>query len=336
MRGIRKHFGRVEVLCDVSLNVAAGEFVTLLGPSGCGKTTLLRILAGLERADGGAVVLGNRDITSLPANRRPINTVFQSYALFPHLSVFENVAFGLRARGVSGTEVRRRVDAVLALLQIDEFAARLPHQLSGGQKQRVALARALVNEPAVLLLDEPMSALDAKLRGQLQLELRSLQRRLGKMFILVTHDQDEAMTVSDRILVMRAGRIEQHGSPREVYQRPCNQFVAEFLGAANLIPAAHHNGVVRTELGDLHARTSPTWQQGTLAIRPERINVVRDKPVCNGVQGRVRELIYCGPHVELFIEPGALRVQTPSANGLRPGDMVWLELPADALEVLSD
>ncbi|MBA3847840.1 MAG: ATP-binding cassette domain-containing protein, partial [Planctomycetes bacterium] len=193
--GVRKRFGQVAVLDDVGFAAARGEFVTLLGPSGCGKTTLLRIVAGLERADAGRVLVHGRELTSEPPDRRPVNTVFQNYALFPHLSVADNVAFGLRARRVADADVRRRVADALALLRIDELAGRRPDQLSGGQKQRVAVARALVNEPAVLLLDEPMSALDAQLRGELQLELRRLQRRLGTTFVLVTHDQEEAMTV---------------------------------------------------------------------------------------------------------------------------------------------
>ncbi|MBA3710681.1 MAG: ATP-binding cassette domain-containing protein [Planctomycetes bacterium] len=237
VQGVDKRFGTTEVLRDAEVDVRPGEFVTLLGPSGCGKTTLLRIVAGFELPDRGSVVLDGVDITRLPANRRPVNTVFQSYALFPHLSVFENVAFGLRARGVAEAEVVARVGEAMDLLRFAELRDRRPHQLSGGQRQRVALARALVNRPDVLLLDEPMSALDARLRAEVQLELKRLQRRLGTTFVLVTHDQDEAMVVSDRILLMHGGRIVQAGAPREVYERPRTRFVAEFLGAANLIAA---------------------------------------------------------------------------------------------------
>jgi spermidine/putrescine transport system ATP-binding protein len=320
----------------VSFTVRSGEFVTLLGPSGCGKTTLLRIIAGLERADRGEVTLGGYRLTDLPANLRPVNTVFQSYALFPHLCVRENVAFGLKARRFPRPEVDDRVAAALQMLQMDPLARRHPHQLSGGQKQRVALARALVNEPELLLLDEPMSALDAKLRAEVQLELRRLQRRLGKTFILVTHDQDEAMTVSDRILVMRDGRIEQSGSPAEVYERPVNRFVAEFLGSANLIPASRSNDSLETVHGPLRAADHPGWSQGTLAIRPERITICRQRPAANAVRARVREVVYRGDHVDLFVEPGALRIRTGARPDLHVGQDIWLELKPEHLVPLED
>ena len=336
VEAVSKGFGGTPVLRDVALRVSGGEFVTLVGPSGCGKTTLIRIVAGLELADAGRVLLSGQDITPQPASRRPVNTVFQDYALFPHLSVFENVAFGLRSRKVPSPDVTRRVTASLELLQLGEFARRHPHQLSGGQKQRVALARALVNEPELLLLDEPMSALDAKLRAEVRLELRRLQRRLGTTFLLVTHDQDEAMTVSDRIFVMHEGRIEQFGPPAEVYEHPTNRFVAEFLGAANLLHGTAADGGVQTDLGLLTTRSRPPWAEGTLAIRPERIRLVPQAPSANGVQGRIREAVYCGDHVDLFVEPGPLRVRTDPSSPVRVGDQVWLELPPEHLEVLRD
>jgi spermidine/putrescine transport system ATP-binding protein len=334
LQGIRKSFNHTEVLRDVSLTVASGEFVTILGPSGCGKTTLLRIVAGLELADRGQVVLSGRDISGLPANRRPVNTVFQSYALFPHLDVSENIAFGLKARRFPPEETRRRVEDALAMLHLEGFRRRRPHQLSGGERQRVALARALVNQPDVLLLDEPMSSLDAKLRAEVQLELRLLQRRLAKTFILVTHDQNEAMTVSDRIFVMREGRIVQSGSPEEVYDHPASRFVAEFLGTTNLIPAATDNGVCRTELGPLLPRVAPPWREGVLAIRPERIKVRSDRPIANGLRVAVSELIYRGDHIDVFVQPGGLRLRCLSGVRLSLGQRVWLELPAEHLEPL--
>ncbi|HPD15976.1 MAG TPA: ABC transporter ATP-binding protein [Planctomycetota bacterium] len=334
VEGVTKSFDGTPVLREVSLAVAGGEFVTLVGPSGCGKTTLIRIIAGLELADAGSVILSGHDITRLPAHRRSVNTVFQDYALFPHLSVFENVAFGLRSRKVPQAEVARRVGAALDLLRLGDFARRHPHQLSGGQKQRVALARALVNEPEVLLLDEPMSALDAKLRGEVRLELRRLQRQLGRAFLLVTHDQDEAMTVSDRLFVMREGQIEQSGPPAAVYERPRTRFVAEFLGSANLIPGTASGGSVETRLGALTPRCRPLWEEGTLAIRPERVRLCKERPAANAVRARVREVIYCGDHVDLFMEPGPLRVRAEPAAALRIGDDTWLELPADHLEAL--
>ena len=336
VQGICKSFGAVQVLRDVSFTVRHGEFITLLGPSGCGKTTLLRILAGLEQADAGDVELLGKKILSLPANKRPVNTVFQSYALFPHLNVFENVAFGLRARSFVNAEVNRRVTGALDMLQLEEYPKRYPHQLSGGQKQRVALARALVNEPELLLLDEPMSALDAKLRAEVQLDLRRLQRRLGKTFILVTHDQDEAMTVSDRILVMNQGTIEQAGVPSEVYEHPVNRFVAQFLGAANLIDGERVKTGVKTALGTLRVRHTPAWEKGTLAIRPERVRVAKGNPENNGIYAEVHELIFRGDHFEVFVEPGPLRLKVPPGVQLKVGQKVWLELPLEHLEVLSD
>ena len=334
---VRKSFGAVQVLDDISFRVRAGEFVTLLGPSGCGKTTLLRIIAGLEQADHGRVTLAGREVDHLPANRRPVNTVFQSYALFPHLTVFENVAFGLRARSFPPAEVTSRVEAGLALLQLSELSLRYPHQISGGQKQRVALARALVNEPEVLLLDEPMSALDAKLRAEVQLELRRLQRSLGKTFVLVTHDQHEAMTVSDRIVVMHKGRIEQEGPTVEVYEQPRNRFIAEFFGAANLIPARRMGeDLVSTPVGELRVRSTPLWESGTVAIHPEWIELTDSPPAENGIRGVVRESFYRGDHVEIIIDPGPLRVQVSPRLSAAPGTHLWLVLPMSRLEVLDD
>ena len=336
VRHIYKSFGSVHVLRDVSFTARSGEFVTLLGPSGCGKTTLLRILAGLELADSGSVTLMGEPMLAKAAHRRPVNTVFQNYALFPHLNVFENIAFGLRARKFPNVEVRKRVGDTLDMLQLEEFIKRYPHELSGGQKQRVALARALVNEPELLLLDEPMSALDAKLRAEVQIEIRRLQRRLGKTFILVTHDQDEAMTVSDRIMVMCNGQIAQSGTPTEVYEHPVNQFVSQFLGSANLISGVRIPSGVRTALGDLRVRRPPTWEKGTLAIRPERIRLKTQTPQSNGIRGEIKELIYRGDHYDLFIEPGAVRVRVVPSEELHVGQRVWLELPPEHLEVLAD
>lgn len=333
---IHKCFGAMPVLHGVSLDVRSGEFITLLGPSGCGKTTLLRILAGLETADSGRIRLGEHDLTGLPANRRPVNTVFQNYALFPHLNVFDNVAFGLRARRTSPEDIRRRVADALSMLQLDGFEKRNVHQLSGGQKQRVALARALVNEPEVLLLDEPMSALDAKLRAEVQIELRRLQRRLGRTFLLVTHDQNEAMTVSDRLFVMKDGRIEQSGSPTEVYEHPSNRFVAEFLGLAILIPVWHQNGGLQSHIGPLVSLQRPAWEHGTLAIRPERIQIRASKPKQNGVRARVTEVIHHGTHLDVFVEPKPLRLRVMAGTRVEPGEKIWLELPGEHLEVLRD
>jgi spermidine/putrescine transport system ATP-binding protein len=335
--GVAKSFGSTVVLSDLSFEVPSGEFLAVLGPSGSGKSTLLRLIAGLERADRGTIRLGGADLTAVPAHQRPVNTVFQSYALFPHLTVAGNVAFGLESRGVGRAEIHRKSSEALSLLELDGLEERLPHQLSGGQRQRVALARALVNEPAVLLLDEPLSALDAKLRAQVQLELRRLQRQLDRTFLLVTHDQEEAITVADRLLVLNQGKIEQMGSATEVYERPKSRFVAEFLGAANLIGARANGGAeVGTEVGPLTLRHAPPWQAGSLAIRPERVRVCASAPSVNGLLATVVDFIYRGDCLDLWVEPGPLRVRTQPGRGWQRGEAIWLELPPDHLEVLVD
>lgn len=236
LRGISKRYGNKPVLSSLDLDIFDGEFLTLLGPSGCGKTTLLRLLAGFERPDTGTLTLAGQDLLPLPPERRPLNTVFQQYALFPHMTVFDNVAYGLKMEQRPADEIRTRVETVLRMVQLDELAQRKPHQLSGGQQQRVAIARAVVKRPRVLLLDEPLSALDYKLRRQMQLELKRLQRELGITFIFVTHDQEEALSMSDRVVVLHHGEVQQLGTPREIYERPANLFAARFVGETNLFP----------------------------------------------------------------------------------------------------
>lgn len=333
---INKRFGEVRALEDVTLEVHPGEFFTLLGPSGCGKTTLLRIIAGLEMPDTGQVLLAGNDITRFPATKRQVNTVFQSYALFPHLSIFENVAFGLRSRRFPKDEVQTRVYRRLEMLGLEDMADRRPHQLSGGQKQRVALARALVNEPDLLLLDEPMSALDAKLRAQVQEDLRRLQRKLGGTFIMVTHDQAEALVCSDRLAVMRNGRIVQYGTPEEVYDNPRTKFVAGFLGAANLIEGRVSGSGIETQLGFLKLDKDPPWSEGMVAIRPEWVRIHETAPSHNGVKAKVREVIYRGTDRDLWLDPGNLRVRSSTYKNFRPGDEVWLELAPEELVILDD
>ncbi|SQH97630.1 Spermidine/putrescine import ATP-binding protein PotA [Haemophilus haemolyticus] len=237
LRSIKKSYGSNTIINDFNLTINNGEFVTILGPSGCGKTTVLRLLAGLEELDSGSIILDGEDITNVPAEKRHINTVFQSYALFPHMTIFENVAFGLRMQKVPNDEIKPRVLEALRMVQLEEMAARKPTQLSGGQQQRIAIARAVVNKPKVLLLDESLSALDYKLRKQMQNELKMLQRQLGITFIFVTHDQEEAITMSDRIVLLRKGKIAQDGSPREIYEDPANLFVARFIGEINVFEA---------------------------------------------------------------------------------------------------
>ncbi len=336
--GVAKSFGPVQVLHDITVDIPDGQFVTLLGPSGCGKTTLLRIIAGFEFPDRGTVTLGGQDLLPLPAHKRPVNTVFQSYALFPHLKVKDNVAFGLRSRRVPEAEITRKVCETLDVVRIGALADRYPQELSGGQRQRVALARALVNEPEVLLLDEPMSALDARLRHDVQVELKRIQRQYRITFVLVTHDQDEAIAVSDRILIMNKGRIEQDGTPEQVYERPVTRFVAEFMGSANIIPATRSTADrVATALGDLTVASTPLWQQGTLAIRPEDIEI-RHQPGANHLPGTITDRLFRGDHWELIVQLAGqtLRVSTEPDQVNTVGEAVHLELPPDDLLVLRD
>jgi spermidine/putrescine transport system ATP-binding protein len=358
VEGVRREFGSFVALDGVSLAIRPGEFLTLLGPSGCGKTTLLRILAGLDAADAGAVRIDGQDVGEIPAHRRPVNTVFQSYALFPHMSVRDNVAFGLRMKKVLGDELDRRVDRMLDLVQIATFADRKPAQLSGGQKQRVALARALINEPKVLLLDEPLGALDSKLRKELQVELLALQRRLGITFIFVTHDQEEALVMSDRIAVMRAGRIEQLGDAEEIYERPRTRFVSQFLGTCNLIEgkAVRREGLavlVETPFGELRAEghgapALPTQESPrealTLAIRPEKVRLSpAGEEGENRVPVTVRELIYIGSETHYLLDaPGGAILTAYAMNarigsqGFDLGQAATAVLPPAGLLVLDD
>ncbi|NJK43487.1 MAG: ABC transporter ATP-binding protein [Pleurocapsa sp. SU_196_0] len=316
-KDIRKSFGEVEVLKGINLEIRRGEFFSLLGPSGCGKTTLLRILAGFEFQDSGEVVLRGTEVSKLPPNRRSVNTVFQNYALFPHMSVFDNVAFGLRMQKVPNADIRERVGRALETVEIGAFAARRPTQLSGGQRQRVALARAIVNEPQVLLLDEPLSALDRKLRVNLQVELMRLQARLGLTFIFVTHDQEEALTMSDRVAVMNKGVIEQLGGVEEMYERPANAYVAKFLGSSNLLEGTvSAPNRVRTALGELEVTDDlPTiGKEVMLSIRPEKIQLSRDATSVNCVSVTVTDDIYQGA-------TGAYRAQTKNGVELEINTM---------------
>jgi len=334
LEGINKTYGKIKAVQNISQEIHSGEFFTLLGPSGCGKTTLLRMIAGLELQDSGKIILEGEDITALPAIKRQINTVFQNYALFPHLNVFENVAFGLRSRKIPGPEVDKRVKKTLDMLELGQMSTRYPHQLSGGQNQRVALSRALVNEPKILLLDEPMSALDAKLRAQVQVELRRLQQKLGQTFILVTHDQDEALVVSDRIAVMKDGKIIQFGTPTEVYEYPRNKFVAEFLGTANLIEGTYRNGQFHSDLGIFELEKPPEWEKGLIAIRPEWIKISDTKPEKNAVRAKVTEMIYRGTNLDIWLSPGPIRIRTSTYKDIKLGDEVWLDMAPKEIVVL--
>jgi len=297
LESIRKRFGEVDAVRSVSLTVAEGELVSLLGPSGCGKTTTLRIIAGFETPTSGRLRIAGRDMTNVPVERRGLSMVFQNYALFPHLTVFENVAFGLRLRKLPRAEIIEKVKQALAQVGLAELGDRLPRRLSGGQQQRVSLARALVVNPSVLLLDEPLSNLDLKLREQLRDEIRRLQRSLGITAVYVTHDQGEAMAMSDRVAVMRAGRIEQIGTPRSIYEQPATAFVASFIGQCNLLggrPTADGTGF-QTASGSLFrlAERCPAAAV-QLAIRPEMLHFGQPPDGANGMAGTVREVVYLG------------------------------------------
>jgi spermidine/putrescine transport system ATP-binding protein len=329
-----KNYGETRALYDVDLNVCKGEFFTLLGPSGCGKTTLLRIIAGLEMSDNGRVEIGGEDCSRMRANRRPVNTVFQSYAMFPHLTVLENVCFGLISRKIPKAQAIEKARATLDLVRLSGFESRKPDQLSGGQRQRVALARALANEPEILLLDEPMSALDAKLRVQVQVELRQIQQRLEKTFIMVTHDHDEALTVSDRMAVMHAGQIAQYGDVREVYDRPKNRFVAEFLQTENFLDGERvgdHELV--TPLGRLSVDSPLPWEKGTVTVRPESLFLVSPQSSDCDFRAKVTTSIYKGCYQKLILDNGLVMEVDASAK-CHPGDEVGVRVPAESIIVL--
>jgi spermidine/putrescine ABC transporter ATP-binding subunit len=353
IRGVTKRFGDFTAVDRVSLSVDEGEFITLLGPSGCGKTTLLRMLSGFEMPTEGTLLIAGEDVTHLAPYRRNVNQVFQSYALFPHLTVEENIGFGLRMQKVAPAEAARRVAEVIELVALGGFEQRRPHQLSGGQRQRVALARAIVPRPKVLLLDEPLSALDAKLRQQMQLELKRLQKHLGMTFVFVTHDQEEALTMSDRIAVFNRGRIEQVGTATEIYHEPRTAFVAEFIGEANLVEAqllGRENGTAHIrlagglELSVSRARWPADAARAIVSIRPEKILVSKTAIVAENVfAARVTEELFQGvlDRLTLRTEAGteltAVVANESALNeAIHLGDRVWCGLHADDLVVVRD
>lgn len=305
-QNVTKKFGDFTALPDLSMTVEPGTLVTLLGPSGCGKTTTLRLLAGLEHPSSGRVLIGDKDVTNLPANERDVSMVFQSYALFPHMTSLDNVAYGLQSSGLQKTEARERAEEGLALVGLAGMGHRLPAELSGGQQQRVAVARALVLEPQVLLLDEPLSNLDARLRRRVRTEIRELQQRLGFTAVYVTHDQDEALAVSDTIIVMKDGDIAQKGTPREIYETPASAFIADFMGEANVLPCQvshYENGVATVLIGRLkHHLPSQQVNLGTaqLAIRPNSVGLL---PAVDGdLMGTISHSAYLGDHIEYEVE----------------------------------
>jgi ABC-type Fe3+/spermidine/putrescine transport system ATPase subunit len=327
VHNIKKEFDGTAALNDVSVRIEGGEFFSLLGPSGCGKTTLLRIIAGLDQPDSGQVLLEGKPLLEVPAHRRPVNTVFQNYALFPHLSVGNNIGFGLDLAGVKPSEISRRTSEVLELVKLPGFEGRMIGTLSGGQKQRIALARALINRPKILLLDEPLSALDLKLRVEMRRELSVLQKHLGMTFIFVTHDQEEALAMSDRLVVMNRGKIAQLGRPRDVYQNPANLFVAKFLGEMNIFEAQSSN---KTEY---------------LTVRPEAIRIDRSQSVDirtpTSVTGKIIAVNYKGPMIDYVVagEDARSFLVSRSADenpevGLTRGDLVRLAWDPEDIQML--
>jgi putrescine transport system ATP-binding protein len=352
---VRKLFGDFVAVDGVSLDIYPGEFFSLLGGSGCGKTTLLRMLAGFEMPTDGRILIGGEDMAGVPPYERPVNMMFQSYALFPHMTVEQNIAFGLKMDGMAKAEISQRVEEGLELVQMSQFARRRPHQLSGGQRQRVALARSLVKRPKVLLLDEPLGALDKKLREQTQLELINIQEKVGITFVVVTHDQEEAMTLSDRIAVMNKGRIMQLGTSAELYEFPNSRFVAGFIGSINLFEAemtvdeADHAAFASRDAGaELHVGHGVTGTVGMnfcIAVRPEKIRMSRtvltDLP--NRLEGTIKEILYCGD-ISIYLvrlDSGMqVRVTAPNLDRWSEGDFTWgdrvhLGWAADAGVVLS-
>ena len=349
---VTKRFGGFVAVDDLSLDIHRGEFFALLGPSGCGKTTLLRLAAGFETPDQGRIILDCEDIGGRPPHQRPVNMMFQSYALFPHMTVARNIAFGLKQDGLPRDAIATQVADMLSLLQLEGLGDRKPDQLSGGQRQRVALARALVKRPKVLLLDEPLAALDKKLREQTQWQLAELQRRLSTTFVIVTHDQQEAMSLADRMAVMQHGRIAQLGAPAEIYEQPSSRDVAAFIGDVNLIEGrvaltgsgwtdvdCGPAGYVRVEQACKFAVQQQVW----IALRPEKLRISRGKPsVVNTLRGTIEEVTYAGETSLYKIRAGgdlvkasAPNIERVSADGLRAGETAWLGWPADAAIILA-
>ncbi|MGL5448007.1 MAG: ABC transporter ATP-binding protein [Rhabdaerophilum sp.] len=342
VEGAKRHFGTVKALDGVSIEVAAGEFLALLGPSGSGKTTLLMTIAGFEMPDQGRIIVDGRDVTGFAPNARNLGMVFQRYALFPHMNVRDNIGFPLRMRGIAESERRNRAETALATVGLEGYGDRLPAQLSGGQQQRVALARAIVYEPPVLLMDEPLSALDKNLRERMRLEIKRLQKQLGITVIFVTHDQEEALVMADRIAVMDQGKLVQEGAPRALYERPSNAFVAGFLGETNFVDGSiegrdGENGLIRLTNGALVAGRAPSGLAGKakISVRPEYIAVHTRKPEGIAMEVRLQEVIFAGASTIVLADAGLaeplnIRITSSAAlDGRLPGDPLWLTWRAE-------
>lgn len=347
IEGVTKSFGSAVALHEMSLQIASGEFVTFLGPSGCGKSTTLRILGGFEKPNSGRIILNGEDVTTLPPNKRKVNMVFQDYALFPHMTTRRNIAFGLELKGLSRDAINARIDELASFLELSEYLDRRPDQLSGGQRQRVALARALAPDPELLLLDEPLGALDAKLRAQVQIELKNIQRRTNKAFFFVTHDQEEALTMSDRIVVMNKGRVEQEGTPEELYFRPASRFVAEFIGETNILDGTFKGTEGEAAIIDWAGhllRCNPAdkaFQTGapvSASLRPERITISHERPQDdNMLQAQVVSSVFKGSRYLLELNINGQRIDaysnTQAAPELKTGE-VWLSWPRSGISLI--
>lgn len=336
IKDVCKFFGEKVALDHINLNIKKGEFVTILGPSGCGKTTLLRLLAGFQTASEGNICISGKEITQTPPHKRPVNTVFQKYALFPHLNVYDNIAFGLKLKGIDKEEIKKKVKAALKMVSMSDYEYRDVNSLSGGQQQRVAIARAIVNEPEVLLLDEPLAALDLKMRKDMQMELKEMHKRLGITFVYVTHDQEEALTLSDTIVVMSEGRIQQIGSPTDIYNEPINSFVADFIGESNIL-----NGtMIQDQIVSFAGIQVPCVDKGfgcnapvDVVLRPEDIYIF---PVSDSAQitGEVTSCIFKGVHYEMIVMANGYEFMVHDYHKFDPGSQVGLLVKPDDIHIM--